>query len=220
MMLWVIFMKTNLLFSILLLIIYILTNTLLSNASLFLNSILLIIMVLYINRNHLNEYYGLCLSKIENRKFLYYLPLLMLIGVNLINGIRYDVSFLAIINIVVISINEEMIFRGFIFKAVDKNVAIIISLSSYIICHLIIYDYSNIYLEILSSLILGYMYLLLIDKSGSLLPSIVTHSLMSITLLLRIDGTIINDLMLLIISFLIAVDYCLFMIHTIKKPSL
>ena len=89
------------------------------------------------------SYYGL--TKVTNVKaYLYFIPLLLIVSVNLWNGININNSTSEIIFYILTMINvgfiEEIIFRGFLFKMMAKdNVkrAIIVSAITFGIGHIV-----------------------------------------------------------------------------------
>ena len=84
-------------------------------------SILLIILIFILKKV---KYYGL--TKVSNlKKYLYFIPLILIVSVNLWNGINInnsskEITFY-IINMINIGFIEEIIFRGFLFKMIEKD---------------------------------------------------------------------------------------------------
>lgn len=98
----------------------------------------------WIIKYDLLEEYGLCPSKGNWKKYLYFIPLILIIATNLWNGVTIYASaaetVLHILSILCVGIIEEIIFRGFLFKAICKeNVkqAILISSISFGIGHIV-----------------------------------------------------------------------------------
>ena len=84
-------------------------------------SIVLIIIMILLKRT---SYYGL--TKVTNlKKYLYFIPLFLIVSVNLWNGININNSTIEIIFHILTMINvgfiEEIIFRGFLFKMMEKE---------------------------------------------------------------------------------------------------
>ena len=145
-----IFEKYKTLFCILLIILYILVNSycvqnfgIEDYRSLIINtlfSIGLITIILVLKRT---SYYGL--TKVKNiSKYLYFLPLLLIISVNLWNGFNINNSIdeiiFYILNMLNVGFIEEIIFRGFLIKMMEKDnikMAIIISSITFGIGHII-----------------------------------------------------------------------------------
>ena len=88
------------------------------------NILLSTIIILFILFNKLVSYYKL--DKITNpKKFLYFIPLIILMSVNLWHGINInntvDEIIIHIITMIGIGFLEEIIFRGFLFQMLAKD---------------------------------------------------------------------------------------------------
>ena len=144
------FEKYETLISILLIIIYIISNSYCMQnfgttdyRTTIVNFILSLAIIIFILKNKLGEYYGL--TKFPNfKEFLYFIPLIIMMSVNLWNGININNSITEIIfymlSMICVGFLEEIIFRGFLFKMMAKtNVksAIIVSSVTFGIGHII-----------------------------------------------------------------------------------
>ena len=103
-----------------------------------------IVLFSFMQKNRLLDKYGLCKSSVSARQFLYYVPLIILATSNLWNGIMVNYSWLEmvchIILMLCVGFIEEVIFRGFLFKAIAKDnvkTAIIISSVTFGVGHLV-----------------------------------------------------------------------------------
>ena len=103
-----------------------------------------VILFIFIRKNSLWKRYGLCKSSAPARRFLYYVPLFILATGNLWNGIAVNYSLSGtvcrIICMLCVGFIEEVIFRGFLFKAMAKDnlkFAIIISSVTFGVGHLV-----------------------------------------------------------------------------------
>ena len=93
----------------------------------------------WIRKNKLQQYYGLRrITSIDFRKYLYFLPLLVLSTANFWNGAVFEHSFLEtalfIVSMLFIGFLEEVIFRGFLFKALSRKS--IRSATAHLQCHI------------------------------------------------------------------------------------
>lgn len=201
------FEKHETLFCILLIVIYILINSYCMQnfgidnyKSAIINtifSILLIILIILLKRT---SYYGLI--KVKNLKqYLYFIPLLLIISVNLWNGFNINNSISEIIFYIITMINigfiEEIIFRGFLFKMMAKDnikIAIIVSTITFGIGHIINLlngaDLIPTLMQICYAMSAGYLFVIIFYKSKSLIPSIITHSLVNSLSIFNIDNTL------------------------------
>ena len=190
------FEKHETIFCILLIVIYILVNSyciqnfgIYDYKSAIINTIFSISLIILLVALKKISYYGL--TKVKNiKKYLYFIPLIFIISINLWNGIHINNSIKEIIFYVITMINvgfiEEIIFRGFLFKMMAKdNVksAIIVSSITFGIGHIINLFHGaeliSTLMQIVSAISIGYMFAIIFYKSKSLIPCIITHSLIN-----------------------------------------
>lgn len=93
---------------------------------------------MFIKKNGLLSYYGICKTYVPARRFLYYIPLLVLMTRNFWNGAAVNFpladTVCYIVCMLCVGFVEEVIFRGFLFKAIARdNETLAIIISS---CHL------------------------------------------------------------------------------------
>ena len=202
-----IFEKHETLFCILLIVLYVIINSYCVQnfgtkdyRSAIINTIIsafLIILMISLKRT---KYYGL--TKVNNpKKYLYFIPLLLIASVNLWNGININNSKNEIIFHILTMINvgfiEEIIFRGFLFKMMAKeNVkrAIIVSALTFGIGHIVnLLNGASIIptlLQICYAVSLGYLFVIIFYKSKSLIPCIITHILINSLSIFNIETKI------------------------------
>lgn len=159
-----------------------------------------IILFIFIRKNDLLKQYGLCKPSVPAGRFLYYVPLVVLATVNLWNGAAVWDALPGIvcrmIGMLCVGFIEEVIFRGFLFRAMAKtNVksAIIVSSLTFGIGHVVnLFNGSGMNLfnnlcQICFAVAVGFLFVTIFYRGGSLLPCILTHSAIN-TL-----GTFAND---------------------------
>lgn len=226
-----IFEKHEILFSILLIIIYVLVNMLCVQnfgetdyRSVIINtvfSILLLILIMYLKRT---AYYGL--TKVINiKECLYFIPLILIVSVNLWGGININNSKTEILFYILMMINigflEEIIFRGFLFKAMAKDnikSAIIVTSLTFGIGHIINLlngaDLIPTLLQIASAISIGYLFVTILIHTNSLIPCIITHIFINSLAIFNNDNNI-----LLYISSLFLIIFPIFYVLIIKKMN-
>lgn len=152
--------------------------------------VLSIIFYAFCKKNNLLEKYGLCKSQIPAKKMLYYIPLIVLVTVNLWFGVALNLSILETILYILfmfcVGFLEEVIFRGLLFKALLRDgtkSAIIISSVTFGIGHIVnLINGSgaellpNI-LQVMYAIAIGFAFVMIFYKSGSLIACIVTHAI-------------------------------------------
>ena len=148
--------------------------------------ILAVLSTAWIIRNGLSEKYGLCCFRGSRKQFLYFIPLILMSCVNLKNGLGLNaplaVTLLMMINLAVAGYVEEIIFRGFLFRAMAKNnlrPAIIVSAVTFGVGHIVnianTADTLGVLLQVCYAITIGFLYTVIVYKGGSLWPCIVSH---------------------------------------------
>ncbi len=144
----------------------------------------------FIKRNRLTKEYGLCRSEMSASKMLFYTPLALMMGANLIHGVRLNLSVtetaLYILTMFCVGFLEEVIFRGLLFKAMAENgikSAIIVSSITFGMGHIInLFNGSgagllpNI-LQVTYAAAAGFMFVMIFYKTRSLIPCITAHGI-------------------------------------------
>lgn len=214
-----IFEKHETLFCILLIVVYLLSNSLcvqafgeISLVGLLVNIALSVGLLGLTVALKGREYYGL--TRVENaKKCLYFIPLVLILTVNLWNGIHVTKPIneivLHILTMLNIGFIEEIIFRGFLFRMMEKTSersAVWVSSLTFGVGHVINLlggaQLIPTLLQIGYAVSIGYLFVRLFQKSRSLIPCIVTHALMNALSVFNKE----NDLYLYISSaFLIVV---------------
>ena len=202
-----IFEKHETIFCILLIVVYILINSyciqnfgIENYKSTIINTIFsigLIMLMLILKRT---SYYGL--TKVTNLKnYLYFIPLIFIISVNLWNGININNSISEIVFHILTMINigfiEEIIFRGFLFKMMSKeNIkrAIIVSAITFGIGHIVNLlngaELIPTLLQVCYAISIGYLFVIIFYKSKSLIPCIITHCLVNSLSIFNVENII------------------------------
>ena len=201
------FEKHETLFCILLIIIYLAVNSFCvqsfgetSCVGFIANTILyvsLIVIMIILKRT---SNYGL--KRIENaRQYLYFIPLLVIVTVNLWNGfnINHSSNEIAfhILTMLNIGFIEEIIFRGFLFKMMAKNnvkSAIIVSSVTFGAGHIVNLingaDLISTLIQICYAASIGYLFVVIFHKSKSLVPCVITHCLVNSLSIFNVENTL------------------------------
>lgn len=179
------------------------------------NTLLSLFIILYIIKLKKLRYYGLI--KVENTKdFLYFIPLLFIISTNLWNGININNNFFEIICFIITMINigflEEIIFRGFLFRMLEKEnlkLAIVVSSITFGVGHIInLFNGAALiptFLQICYATSIGFLFVTIFYKSNSLLPCIITHSLVNALSIFNIENNLsmyISSVFLIIVPLI------------------
>jgi membrane protease YdiL (CAAX protease family) len=154
-----------------------------------LHVVMALILFFWIGKNGLMKKYGLCRSSVPAKNFLYYIPLAVIASASLWTGIGLRFTILETICFVVsmccVGFIEEVIFRGFLFRAMEKDnlrTAIIVSSLTFGLGHI-----SNLFngsgrtpassaVQIIFAVLVGLVLVTIFYRGGSLIPCIVFHS--------------------------------------------
>lgn len=147
-----------------------------------------LILFIHIRKNGLLGKYGLCKPTVSGRKMLFYIPLALLLTVNLWYGVTMNLSaaetVLYILTMLCVGFLEETIFRGLLFAAMKKDgvkSAIAVSSITFGIGHIInLFNGSGAelipnLLQVVYAIATGFMLVMIFYKSKSLLVCIGFH---------------------------------------------
>ena len=230
-----IFEKHETLFCILLIVAYLVINSFcLQNfgitdiRSVLINTFFSFTLIIIMKMLHKTSYYGL--TKVTHYKdYLYFIPLFLITSVNLWNGIHINHSPSEIIFHILTMINigfiEEIIFRVFLFKMMAKdnlNIAIHVNAITFGIGHIVNLlngaDLIPTLLQISYAISIGYLFVIIFYKSGSLLPCIITHAIVNALSIFRVESEsslYLTSLFLIIVPLI----YATYIIKTTKTNS-
>ena len=148
---------------------------------------LTVILILWVSRNNLTEKYGLFLPRYRLSSAWFFLPLVVIGLYKLYFSpvLRFSPmeSVLYVISMLCVGFLEEIIFRGFLFRTIEKENlirAIVISSVTFGIGHIVNLINGQDLLEtgcqIIFAVIVGFTLVVLFYKGKSLIPCIVFHS--------------------------------------------
>ena len=139
-----------------------------------------LILFFWIRNNDLSEKYGFCRSTIPAKRFLYYLPLIIIASTAFWSGIKlqygYPGALLYFISMCCVGFLEEVIFRGLLFRAMEKDnlkTAMIVSSLTFGLGHIV-----------------GLVLVLIFYHGKSLIPCILFHSANNALKVFSADGSL------------------------------
>ena len=191
-----------------------------------------VILFLFIWKNGLLERYGICKSSVPARRLLYYVPLVILATGNLWNGVTVNDSpagtVCRIVCMLCVGFIEEVIFRGLLFKAMAKNnlrSAVIVSSVTFGIGHLInLFNGSGMnlvdnILQIIFAVAVGFLFVTIFYRSGSLLPCIITHSAINTlnTFANKAGFTVEKQIVHVLVMTILTVAFTLILTKTLQR---
>ena len=196
--------------------------------------VLSFILILFITKNNLFKKYGLCKPNYKAKHFLFYIPLLILISTNLWLGVKMNFnileSLLNVLAMLCVGFIEEIIFRGLLFKALEKDnikSAIIISSVTFGIGHLINLFSSRLeniipnICQVFYAMAVGFLFVIIFYKGGSLISCILTHSLVNaLSIFQNTDFyTNLNEILISIVIIIVAISYSLILMKTLTTEN-
>jgi len=168
-------------------------------------SILIIALIIGVKRV---KYYGI--TKANNpKRFLYFIPLIIISLFNIKNGIHINNTTSEIVFHILTMLNigflEEIIFRGFLFKMMEKDnvkTAIIVSSITFGIGHIVNLlngaDLIPTLLQVCYAVAIGYMLIIVFYKSKSIIPCVLFHAIFNSLSIFNSGKSQILDALLLI----------------------
>ncbi len=148
-----------------------------------------LLLFFWIRKNDLGVKYGFCKSKYPAKRFLFFLPLAIIASTSLWNGIGLRHGFpgtlLYVVSMCCVGFLAEVIFRGLLFRAMEKDnvkTAIIVSALTFGLGHIVNLfngsgrDLTASIIQIVFAILVGFVLVLVFYHGGSLIPCIVFHS--------------------------------------------
>lgn len=217
------FEKNETLMTIFLIVVYVVVNSycmqnwgLTDYKSVIVNTVFSVVLLALIVALKRVEYYGL-VKVADLKKYLYFIPLVVISTTNLWHGLNINITNSEIICYILTMINigflEEVIFRGFLFKMMAKDnvkVAIAVSSITFGLGHIVNLingaDFVPTLLQVCYAIALGYMFVIIFYKSKSLVPCIVSHMVIN-SLSIFNDGSSYVTAVFLIVAPVLYASY-------------
>ena len=160
---------------------------------------------LWVRRHGLAEKYGLFLPRYRLSQALFFIPLVPVCLYKLVfsPAFRFSAaeSILFVISMLCVGFLEELIFRGFLFRAIEKENltrAIIISSVTFGIGHIVNLlngqDFMETIGQIIFAVFVGFALVILFHKGKSLVPCIVFHGVFNALSVIANDEAMNNAL--------------------------
>lgn len=192
--------------------------------------IITLVLYIWLRKNGLLKKYGLRRTNIRASRFLFYLPLIFISSINLWFGINLNVSYPKTVfyigSMMCVGFLEELIFRGFLLKAMAKSnatLAIIVSSLTFGLGHIInLFNGSGADLvsnlcQVFSAIAFGFLFAVIFYRGKTLIPCIASHSIINALSAFSNDA-VMTDIINMIVSAVIcvvAVAYTLVLCKTL-----
>lgn len=187
------------------------------------------LMLLFVWKNGLLEKYGLSAWARNNRAMLWFFPLWIIASMNLWGGVEASYplpgQIFAVVSMALVGFAEELIFRGFLFKAMLKDgsvkSAVIVSAVTFGLGHIVNlftgHELVETLVQVVFAVAFGFIVTLAFYKSGSLLPCILSHSLTDVfSKFARGDAPSLLNWAAHIVIVVLAVVYCVYLVRRVE----
>ncbi len=192
--------------------------------------ILSAILFVWVKRNGFYQKFGLCKADIKAERFLYYTPLIVLVSCNFWFGAKMNGSWIEFvlyaISMLCVGFIEELIFRGFLFKAMAKDgikSAIIVSSITFGIGHIVnLINGSGATLlpnlcQVVSAIAIGFLFVVMFYRGKSLIPCILAHQFINVSSFFANEIDDITRVLQSAIICIIAISYATILLKTLPK---
>lgn len=232
------FEKSKIGFTVIWIIVYIIGSSVFDNISkmigieksftLVFHLMLCILLLIWIIKNKLCEYYGLCKPREPASKMLFYIPLFVVASCNLWFGICFNMpvleTVLYILSMLCVGFLEELLMRAFLFNAIAKQnekMAVIISSLTFGIGHIVnLFNGSGADLlpticQVCYAIAIGFMFVTVFQKCKSLIPCIITHGVVNALNAFLNNEAMTNEIQIAVSVMLIVISaaYSFFLIR-------
>ena len=179
-----------------------------------------LVLFFWIRNNNLSEKYGFCRPIVPARQFLYYLPLVIIASTAFWGGIGLQYGFpdalMFVISMCCVGFLEEVIFRGLLFRAMEKDnlkTAIIVSSLTFGIGHIVNLfngsgkDPASNVIQIVFAVLVGFVLVLI--------PCILFHSANNALKVFEADGSFspqIEMVLNLVLIFVVLGGYVFYLV--------
>lgn len=188
------------------------------------------VLYIWIARHHLHEKFGLCKPTAEARQFLWYIPLALITLSNIGFGLQPRFSpfetVCFVVKMLCVGFLEELIFRGFLFKAMCRDnvkFAIVVSSVTFGIGHILnLFNGSGMALwenmvQIVAAVAFGFLYVIMFHRGGSLIPCILSHGIFNSMSAFSVESSVKAEILHSTAVCLLVVGYTLVLMKTLPR---
>ena len=183
---------------------------------------------LWLGKNGLRERFGLCRPALGAARYLWYLPLAVIASVNLWCGVTMTLpaglTALFVFRMLCVGFLEELLFRGFLFRALcrsGKKSAVLISSLTFGAGHIVNLlngaELVPTLLQIVYAVAVGFLFVVLFLRSGSIVPCILTHSVLNALSVFGLEPDYRTQCFISLALIVIAAAYAAYLL---RRPAL
>ncbi|MBR6742391.1 MAG: CPBP family intramembrane metalloprotease [Clostridia bacterium] len=183
----------------------------------------------WLKTSELLKYYGISRPEISAKRLLFYIPLIAAVSCNLWFGVKLNAgiteSVFLVLSMLCVGFLEEVIFRGFLFRAMEKDglkSAVIVSSITFGIGHIInLLNGTGAPLEtslqIITAIGFGFLFVIIFIKTKSIIPCILAHSTINtLSVFANESGGAVAEIITSAVLLLLTVTYSLYIIKRVK----
>ncbi len=154
-----------------------------------LHIVMSLVLFFWIQKNHLGTKYGFCKPEVPAKRFLYYIPLIIIASTAFWGGFKLKYGFpdaaMYIVSMCCVGFLEEVIFRGLLFRAMEKDnlrSAILVSSLTFGLGHIVnLFNGSSrtltsSFAQIVFAILVGFVLVWIFYHGKSMIPCILFHS--------------------------------------------
>ena len=187
--------------------------------------LLSVILVGFIHREGLADYYGLCNIKVKAANLAFFIPLILISSVNIWCGLRANLpvatAILSVISMCFVALLEEVIFRGLLFKAMCRDnvkVAVIVSSLTFGLWHIVNLLLGAPVFETVLQLVyasaVGFCYTVVFLVGGSIVPCILSHAIVNSLSVFALEPSKVWLIIIAVVQTLISTGYGIWLLHS------
>ena len=183
----------------------------------------------WLKKHGMPEWFGLCKPTASAKAFLFYIPLIVITLQNVWGGVamHYDIvgTVCFIVKMLCVGFLEELIFRGFLFKAMSRDSikwAVVVSSVTFGLGHMInLINGSGMgvaenLVQIFFAVLIGFLYVIIFWRGGSLWPCVISHGLLNSLSAFSASG---ESMVRVVILCVIVVVYAVVLMKTLPNRA-
>ena len=184
----------------------------------------------FIGKNGLKEYFGLRAVQGDWKPFLYFVPLLIISSSSSWSGLALTqplhLAALAVAAMCLVGLLEELIFRGLLFRAMCRDsvkVAILVSSLTFGVGHIVNLLMGAPLLDTLLQLVyasaVGFCYTAIVYVGGSIWPCVISHTVVNSLSVFAPESSVTMDIVTAVAQTALGIGYGAYILHRGKKEA-
>lgn len=189
-------------------------------------------LLIWVSKNGLRERYGLCKARLPASRFLWYIPLIILISRNLWCGVEVPLptadTIFSVCNMIGVGFIEELLFRGILFQAVSRSgvkKGVVISSVLFGLGHIVNLfnghgmDFAENMRQIIFAIAFGFLCVIIFCRGKTIWPCVLTHAAFNITGIFSKTTGAENQIFQDVAVLLLVIGYAWWMARKVPEGS-